>query len=77
MNNEIVATYYYNHASNKQNSVFEVVACYDSWEDYDNRRVSFYDVFDKSGNCVNEGDPLYGFPTWDFIRVHYHKEQLA
>lgn len=77
MNNEVLATYYYDHASNKPNSVFEVVACYDSWEDYDNRNVSSYDIFDKTGFCVNEGDPFYSFPTWDFIRVHYYKGQLA
>lgn len=77
MNTEVVATYYYDHSSNQYNSLFEVVACYDSLDDYYNRRASFYDVFDKAGHCVNEGDPLYSFPTWDFIRVHYYKGQLA
>lgn len=71
MNNEVVATYYYDYVSNKPDSLFEVVACYDSWDGYDNASPSFYDVFDKSGNCVNEGNPLYSLPTWDFVRVHY------
>lgn len=50
MKNEIVATYYYDHHSNKKNALFEVVACYDSWDDYDNNRASYYDVFDKEGH---------------------------
>lgn len=76
MNSEVVATYYYDHHTTHANSVFEVVACYDSWEDYDKRNVSFYDVYDKSGQCVNEGDPLYSFPTWDFVRTYYRNEVL-
>jgi hypothetical protein len=72
MNNEIIATYYYDNVS-----AFDAVACYDSWKDYDNRKVSFYDIFDKDGLCVNEGDPIYSLPTWDFVRVHYYKRQLS
>ena len=76
MNNEVVATYYYDHHTTKSDSLFEVVACYDSLEDYDKRNVSFYDVYDKAGQCVNEGDPLYSFPTWDFVRIHYRNETI-
>lgn len=73
MNSEVVATYYYDHHSNNANSVFEVVACYESLNDYDKRKVSFYDIYDKTGVCVNEGNSFDSFPTWDFVRTLYRK----
>jgi hypothetical protein len=74
MNTEIVAVYHYDHHSLSANSLFEIVANYDSWEDYDKRNVSFYDVYDKNGFCVNEGDPFYELPSWETIRKFYYTE---
>ena len=52
---------------------YSVYACYDSWNDMDHRKVSFYDVYnDKTGECVNEGDPWYTMPTWNEIFHTYY-----
>jgi hypothetical protein len=41
----------------------------------DKRKVSFYDVYnDKTGLCVNEGDPFYGFPTWQEVFDNYYQK---
>jgi hypothetical protein len=41
----------------------------------DTRNVSFYDVYNqKTGACVNEGDPFYEFPTWDDIFSNYYSK---
>jgi len=53
---------------------FSVYACYDSWYDMDNRNVAFYDVYnDKTGECVNEGDSFYEFPTWQEVFDNYYQ----
>jgi hypothetical protein len=57
-NNELVATYHVDDSN------YYLYACYDNWEDRNNRKVSFYDLYDKRGYCVNEGDPYYSFPSW-------------
>jgi len=72
--NEQVATYYYD--MDKSYGVFDIYACYDSRRDYDNRNVSFYDIYDKDGVCVNEGDPFYQFPTWEEIYESYYMEHV-
>jgi hypothetical protein len=65
--NERVATYVMDDVS------FDIMACYDSWSDMDNRNVSFYDVYNnKTGQCMNEGDPFYEFPTWQDIFSNYY-----
>jgi hypothetical protein len=74
MNTEIVAVYHYDHHSLASNSLFEIIANYDSWEDYDRRNVSFYDIYDKNGVCVNEGDPFYELPSWETVRKFYRPE---
>jgi hypothetical protein len=52
---------------------YSVYACYDSLRDMDNRKVAFYDVYnDRTGICVNEGDPFYEFPTWQDIFDNYY-----
>lgn len=52
---------------------YSVYACYDSVEDMDHRKVSFYDVHNnKTGECVNEGDPFYEFPTWHDVFDNYY-----
>ena len=68
--NEHVATYYYDMTVN--HGVFEVYACYASQKDMDNRNVDFYDVYNKNGVCVNEGDPFYTFPKWQQIFDRYY-----
>ena len=75
MREELLATYYYDHNDIAEDiyTVFEVVAYYDSVEDYDSRTVSYYDVFDKAGNCMNEGEPLTAMPTWDFVRSYFYQ----
>lgn len=71
MNSEIVAIYHYDHHTNKPDSTFEILACYDSWEDYDKRNVSHYDIYNKFGVCVNEGDPWYELPSWHNVAKYY------
>lgn len=67
---EQVATYIYD--KNVPFGTYNIFACYDSMEDYDNRKVSFYDIYEESGLCVNEGDPHYYFPTWDEVyRIYW------
>jgi hypothetical protein len=67
--NELVATYVMDDVQ------YDIYACYDSWADMDTRNVSFYDVYNqKTGACVNEGDPFYEFPTWDDIFSNYYSK---
>jgi hypothetical protein len=69
--NEHVATYIYDE--NQPYGVYDIYACYESKRDHDNRNVSFYDIYDKNGECVNEGNPFYTFPKWDEIfQKYYH-----
>ena len=51
---------------------YNVFACYENLEDYDNRNVDFYDIYDESGLCVNEGDLFYELPTWKEVYEHYY-----
>lgn len=67
---ENVASYIYE--PNVDYGIYNVFACYDSMEDYDKRKVSFYDVYDNSGVCVNEGEPFYEFPSWQDIYDYYY-----
>jgi hypothetical protein len=55
--NEQVATYYYG-----KNRV-SIFACYDSKQDFADGNVSFYDIYNETGTCLNEGDPYEDFPT--------------
>ena len=71
---EHVATYYYD--MQMDHGMFDIYACYDSHNDYRDRNVSFYDVYDKKGVCVNEGDPFYTFPTWQEIFDNYYQPHL-
>jgi hypothetical protein len=71
---EQVASYIYDkHGSC---GIYNVFACYNSVEDYDNRKVDFYDVYDNSGLCVNEGEPFYEFPSWQDIYNYYYLPSL-
>ena len=72
--NEHVATYYYD--MKVEYGVYDIYACYDSDADYLSRNVSFYDVYDKNGVCVNEGDPFYTFPTFQEVYDNYYQPHL-
>jgi hypothetical protein len=66
--NEKVATYVMDDV------LYDVYACYDSDSDMDIRNVSFWDIYNqKTGQCVNEGDPWYTFPTWGEVFDNYYK----
>ena len=67
---EQVASYIYDKSV--PYGIYNVFACYNSIEDYDNRKVDFYDVYDDSGLCVNEGEPFYEFPSWQDIYNYYY-----
>lgn len=52
---------------------YSVYACYETLRDMDNRNVDFYDIYnDKTGECVNEFDPFYVFPTWKQVFDMYY-----
>lgn len=67
---EQVASYIYD--KDVSYGAYNVFACYDSINDYDNRKADFYDVYDNSGVCVNEGNPFYELPSWKEIYYHYY-----
>lgn len=59
--NQHLATYYY------VGRIVSVYGCYDS--DTPDGTFDFYDVHDnKTGACLNEGDPYDEFPTWWDVR---------
>ncbi len=74
MNDEHVATYIYDPIV--EHGVYEVYAIYETITDRDNRNVSWYDVFDKNGKCVNEGDPFYEMPSWKEIFDFYYMTRV-
>ena len=67
---EQVASYIYDRTVTY--GIYNVFACYASIEDYDKRNVDFYDVYEDSGLCVNEGEPYYTMPTWEDVYQHYY-----
>lgn len=74
MNDEHIATYIYDPFLDY--GVYDIYAVYDSIRDRDNRNVSYYDVYDKKGQCVNEGDPFYQMPTWQEVFDNYYMTQV-
>ena len=77
---EQVASYIYD--KNVSYGIYNVFACYDSLEDYDIRKVSFYDVwraawYDSPPLCVNEGEPFYDFPSWQEIFDNYYMPSIT
>lgn len=67
---EQVASYIYN--KNVDYGIYNIFAYYDSIEDFDNRKVSFYDIYDDSGLCVNEGEPFFDMPSWTLVYELYY-----
>jgi hypothetical protein len=72
---EQVASYIYD--PNVPYGTYNVFACYENMTDYDNRRVDFYDIYDESGACVNEGEPFYEFPSWQQIYEFYYLPSIT
>jgi hypothetical protein len=69
-NNEHIATYYYDSNGDGEDT-FEIMAVYDSLGDYEERKPSYYEIYDKSGSCLNEGAPLYEMPQYTFVYERY------
>lgn len=67
---EQVASYIYDRSV--PYGIYNVFACYKSLDDYDDRKVDFYDVYDDSGLCVNEGEPFFDMPSWNLIYELYY-----
>ena len=67
---EHVASYIYDKTV--PYGIYNIFACYNDMQDYDDRKVDFYDVYDDSGLCVNEGEPFYEFPSWQTIFDNYY-----
>lgn len=42
----------------------------DGWfdEDTPDDVFDFYDIFDKNGTCLNEGEAYYKFPSYEEVR---------
>jgi hypothetical protein len=74
MNNEHIATYIYDERLDY--GVYEVYAMYETYNDRDDRNAAWYDVYDKNGICVNEGNPYYQIPTWQEIFDNYYMEHV-
>lgn len=72
--NEQVATYYYDMQADY--GVYDIYAIYDTEKDFCERNVSYYEVYNKNGTCMNEGYPLYSFPTFLFVKVEYYDPNL-
>jgi len=65
--NERVAIYIMDDVS------YEVYANYETVRDMDDRNVDYYDIYNsRTGECVNEGDPFYEFPTWQEVFDRYY-----
>lgn len=59
MGSQLIAQYYI-----FKNTYF-IYGCWDN--ETPENEFDFYDVYDKEGNCINEGEPFYEFPTYDEI----------
>lgn len=69
-NTEHIATYYYDNNGAGQET-YEIMAIYDSVDEYARRKPSYYEIYDKSGSCLNEGAPLYEMPQYTFLYERY------
>jgi hypothetical protein len=64
------ATYFYNRDHSW--GIYHVLAVYETRRDHSNRNVNYYNIYDDAGNCVNEGEPYYQFPTFSQIFERYY-----
>lgn len=74
MTDEHIATYIYDERLD--HGVYEIYANYETPRDISNRNVSWYDIYDKNGVCVNEGNPYYTMPTWQHVFDAYYLENV-
>ena len=66
---EKVATYVYDNSV--KYGIYNVIASYKDLNDYNDRKVDYYEVYDDSGLCVDDDSPFYDFPTWNEIYNNY------
>ncbi len=62
---ELVCEYHYGDGQ-----IVRVHACYATPADMDRRSAEFFDCFDATGVCLNEGDPWHRLPTWADCAVY-------
>lgn len=74
MIDEHIATYIYDERLDY--GVYEIYAVYETRPNRDKRNVAWYDIYDKNGKCVNEGDPWYKIPTWQEVFDTYYLEHV-
>jgi hypothetical protein len=48
--------------------VYSIYGIYDERSE-DGIGYEYYDVFDSAGNCINEGDAFYDYPTLEEIEA--------
>ena len=60
MGNQLMATYYI------YQQTFYIYGCWD--KETPENKFDFFDLYDKQGSCLNEGDPFFEFPTYDEIK---------
>jgi hypothetical protein len=65
MAEEHVATYIYDPRLDY--GVYEIHAVYETSGDRNRRNVSWYNIYNKSGICINDNDPWYEMPTWQQV----------
>ena len=65
MGNELKATYYI------LGKTYNIFGCWDN--ETPENEFDFYDVCEKDGTCINEGEPFYQFPTYDELREYIEK----
>jgi hypothetical protein len=58
MGDQHVATYYIGSNS------FEIYGCWD--KETPENQFDFFDVY-KDGECINEGNPFYDWPSWEEV----------
>ncbi len=62
MGNELQGIYYI------LGEKYSIYACWD--KETPEYEIDFYDVFDKDGTCINEGEPFWEFPTYKELREY-------
>lgn len=65
MGNQHLASYFFRGLSTPATTV-DVYGCWDSQTP--DGAFDFYDLYDAdSGACLNEGEPLHAFPSWQKV----------
>ena len=68
MSSQVICTYYINGEQ------YDVIACFDT--DTPKNYFDFYDLYNTSGECLNEGIPFYKLPSYREVIefLQYDKE---